>query len=155
MKANLTFFFLAIFLSAAVIGWQWPDIAKLMPVYVAAVPGVILSIVQLYRDGTDWEARRVGGGGMEMDEVYDLKLDKKTATRRTLVFFGWFIGGALGIWLLGIVIALPLLVFLYMVIDGREKWITSLIMTAITYGLVWGTFEYMLDMRWPPGVLFR
>jgi Tripartite tricarboxylate transporter TctB family len=155
MRANFTLFFLAVFLAAALIGWEWPNIAKIMPVYVAAIPGLLLVLVQLYRDATDWEGHRKGGsGGIEMDEVYDVKLDKKIEFRRTLTYFAWFIGGALGIWLLGIVIALPLLVFLYALIEGKEKWSTSLIMTACTYLLIWGLFEYMLESRWPPGLLF-
>lgn len=155
MTANLTLFFLAVFLGAAVAGWQWPDIAKIMPVYVAAVPGLVLVLVQLYRDATGWDRRREGGGGVQMDEVYDVKLDKKIELRRTLTFFAWFAGGAIGIWLLGIVVTLPLLVFLYMVIDGKEKWATSLVMTACTFALIWGLFEYMLEMKWPPGAFFR
>jgi hypothetical protein len=27
-------------------------------------------------------------------------------------------------------------------------------MTAFTYGVIWGLFEYTLEMRWPPGALF-
>ena len=155
MKANFTLFFLAVFLVAAFVGWEWPDIAKIMPVYVAALPGLALVLVQLYREATGWEARRSGGdGGIDMDETYEVKLDKKIEFRRTLSYFAWFIGGALGIWLLGIVIALPLLVFLYALIEGKEKWSTSLIMTACTYLLIWGLFEYMLETRWPPGMLF-
>ena len=89
-----------------------------------------------------------------MDEVYDVKLDKKIELQRTLTFFAWLIGGALGIWLLGIVIALPLLIFLYTLIEGKERWIPALIMTACTYLLIWGLFEHMLESRWPPGLLF-
>ena len=156
MKANFTLFFLAVFLVAAWVGWEWPDIAKIMPVYVAAVPGLLLVLVQLYREATGWEAGRAGADrGIEMDEVHDVKLEKRVEIQRTLTFFGWFIGGALGIWLLGIVIALPLLVFLYALIEGKEKWITSLVMTAATYLLIWGLFEYMLESRWPAGRLFQ
>ena len=74
--------------------------------------------------------------------------------RRTLVFFAWFIGGAMAIWLLGIVIALPLLALLYALVEGREKWPVSLLMTAATFLLIWGLFEYLLEMRWPAGALF-
>jgi hypothetical protein len=156
MKTNFTLFLLAIFVAAIVWGWEWPYIAKLMPVYVAAVPGLILILVQIFRDATNWEAHNTGkGGGIEMDEVYDVKLDKAIETRRTLLFFMWFIGGAAGIWLLGIVIALPLLVFLYGLIEGREGWITSSVMSLCAYGIVWGLFEYLLDARWPSGTLFQ
>jgi Tripartite tricarboxylate transporter TctB family len=153
MKANLTIFFLLIFVVAAVIGWDWPNIAKIMPVYVAAIPGIILVLVQLYREVTGWQ-RRGTAGGIDMDEVSDVQLDRQTELRRTVGYFAWFIGGALGIWLLGLVIALPLLVFLYTLIEGKEKWYTALIATACTYALVWGLFEYMLETRWPPGILF-
>lgn len=155
MKADLAFFFLLVFAAAAFAGWDWPNIAKIMPVYVAALPGLVLVLVQLYRDGTGWEARRSDGdGGVDMDETYKVKLEKKTEVRRTLAFFAWFIAGALGIWLLGIVITLPLLIFLYALVEGKEKWFTSLIMAACAYALVWGLFEYMLETRWPPGILF-
>jgi hypothetical protein len=154
MKANLTLFFLLVFIVGAVIGWDWPNIAKIMPVYVAAIPGIILVLVQLYRELTSWEGRRRGAGGMDMDEVSDVQLDRQTELKRTWGYFAWFIGGALGIWLLGLVIALPLLVFLYTLIEGKEKWYIALIAAACAYALVWGLFEYMLETRWPPGILF-
>ncbi|MGH7834382.1 MAG: tripartite tricarboxylate transporter TctB family protein [Candidatus Binatia bacterium] len=156
MKVNFTFFFLAIFLIAILWGWEWPYIAKLMPVYVAAVPGLILVLLQLLRDATvRGDRQATDAGGIEMDEVYSSKLDKKVETRRTLTFFAWFIGGAVGIWLLGIVIALPLLAFLYIFIEGRERWYTSLIMAGCTYLVIWGLFEYMLESRWPAGAFFQ
>ena len=154
MKANLTLFFLLVFLVGAVVGWDWPNIAKIMPVYVAAIPGIVLVSVQLYREATGWEGRHGGAGGIDMDEVSDVQLDRQTEIKRTLGYFAWFIGGALGIWLLGLVIALPLLVFLYTLIEGKEKWYNALIATACAYALVWGLFEYMLETRWPAGLLF-
>jgi hypothetical protein len=154
MKADFTLFFLVVFLVAAVVGWDWPNIAKIMPVYVAAIPGLLLVLVQLYRDATAWDQRRgKASGAIEMDEVTDVQLGKGIELKRTLGFFGWFVGGALGIWLLGLVIALPLLVFLYTLLEGKEKWYTALIAAGLTYALVWGLFEYMLETRWPPGLL--
>ncbi len=156
MTANLTLFFLTVFLAAAVVGWEWPYIAKLMPVYVAAIPGLLLGLVQLYRDVTGWEGHRGGReGGMEMDEVFMTGLDRRTEMRRTFVFFAWFIGGALAIWLLGIVIALPFLALLYALVEGKEKWTVSLLMGVGTFLFIWGLFEYLFEMKWPPGAFFR
>ena len=155
MSVNFTLFFLLFFLAAVVTGWEWPYIAKLMPVYVAAIPGLLLTLVQLYRDGTGWEGRRGGdGGGIEMDEVFMTGLDKRTERRRTLSFFGWFVGAAVAIWLAGIVIALPLLGFLYGMVEGKERWRVSLLMAAGTFAFIWGLFEYLLEMRWPKGMLW-
>src|SRR5437762_13933020 len=105
-----------------------------MPVYVAAIPGLLLVLVQLYRDATQWDRRQSeGSGGIEMDEVYDVKLDKKVELRRTVTFFAWFIDGALGLKLFGILVSLPLLIFLYALVEGRYKFTTSQIITASVY----------------------
>jgi hypothetical protein len=155
VACSFTYFLFFIFLTAAVAGWNWPYIAKLMPVYVAAIPGLILIVLQLARDAfRKTPAAEASDGSVDMDEVYNVKLEKKVEIRRTFIFFGWFIGGAVGIWLLGIVIALPLLVLLYTLIEGKERWTSALVMTACTYLLIWGLFEYMLETRWPAGLLF-
>ncbi|HEX2226083.1 MAG TPA: tripartite tricarboxylate transporter TctB family protein [Candidatus Binatia bacterium] len=155
MTTSFTLFLVAIFLGAIWWGWQWPYIAKLMPVFVAAVPGFVLGVIQLFREATGAEGRAAKKAeGVQMDDTHKTALDQKTEIRRTLIFFAWFIGGAIGIWLLGIVITLPLLVFLYMIIEGREKLVSALVMTVCTYGLIWGLFEYTLEMRWPSGLLF-
>ena len=150
-----TLFLLLVFLAATLSGWTWPYIAKLMPVYVVAIPGLVLATIQLARDTTGKRsASEPDPAGMDMDEVYNVTLEKKVELRRTLIYFAWFIGGAIGIWLLGIVIALPLLAALYTRIEGKEGWISSLIMGGVTYLLIWGLFEYMLESRWPSGLLF-
>jgi Tripartite tricarboxylate transporter TctB family len=155
MTASFTLFLVAIFTVAVWWGWEWPYIAKLMPVYIAAIPGLVLGVTQLIGEASGSEARRAEQAeGVEMDDTTKVELDEKTELRRTLVYFVWFIGGAAGIWLLGIVITLPLLAFLYMLVEGREKLIPSVIMAACTYGMIWGLFEYTLEMRWPPGLLF-
>jgi hypothetical protein len=47
MKADFTIFF-SLVLAVAFVRWDWPNIAKIMPVYIAAIPGLVL--VQLYRE---------------------------------------------------------------------------------------------------------
>jgi hypothetical protein len=145
-------FFAVLFLGAIITGWGWPFIAKLMPVYVVAIPGLILSAAQLFRELTAGEKET--SQASDMDEAYNTSLDRRTEVTRTLVFFGWVAGGAIAIWLLGVIIALPLLALLYTLVDGREKWSTSLAATAGIFALVWGLFDYALEVRWPTGILF-
>ena len=141
MGHSFTYFLFFIFLAAAVAGWSWPYIAKLMPVYVAAIPGLILIVLQLARDAFGKAPAAEASGSIDMDEVYNVKLEKKIELRRTLIFFAWFIGGAVAIWLLGIVIALPLLVLLYTLIEGKERWTTALVMTGMHLFTDLGTFR--------------
>ena len=153
MKLNFALFLLVIFAVAIYTGWDWPNIAKIMPVYVAALPGLIMISIQIYREATGWESRH-RSSGVDMDDTGSAELDDATRRTRTLSYFAWFIGGALGIWLLGIVYALPLLVLLYALVEGGEKWYTSVILGACAYAMIWGLFEYMLETRWPAGLLF-
>lgn len=153
-RSFLTVFFLGAFLLAVVVGRGWPLIAKLMPVYVVAIPGIVLALLQLYREATTWEGEASeSGAAHQADEVFDIQLDRQTEIRRTLAFFGWFVGGAAAVWLVGIVIALPLLMLSYTVLEGKEKWRVSLLMSGMVFLLVWGLFEYLLETRWPPGFL--
>jgi hypothetical protein len=153
MRANFALFLFVIFAVAIFTGWEWPNIAKIMPVYVAALPGLLMVSIQLYREFTGWERGRAAAG-VDMDDSGSAELDQATARRRTVIYFAWFIGGCIGIWLLGIVIALPLLVFLYARVEGKETWLTSLLVGASAYLLIWGLFEYLLETRWPAGLLF-
>lgn len=115
----------------------------------------MLAGVQLYREASGWEtAEGNQARGIDMDETHDVTLDSQSELWRTVSFFAWFIGGALGIWLIGIVMSLPLLVFLYALVEGKKKLLTAAIMSGCTYGLIWGLFEYTLEMRWPSGLLF-
>jgi hypothetical protein len=66
---------------------------------------------------------------------------------------GWFTDGAVSIRLLGIVISLPLLVVLYALVGGRERFSTALIVGGCAYAVISGLFEHGLEMRWPAGIL--
>ena len=144
--------FLAFFLLAIRIGFEWPFIAKLMPLYIAAVPGAALALWQLFRVTTGREP--AAAGGVEMDESFSGDLDAASERRRTAAFFAWFVGAALAVWLLGITVAVPLFVFLYCLIEGRERAVDRLLMAAIAFLLVWGLFEGVFKVLWAEGVLF-
>ncbi len=126
-----------------------------MPVYIGAIPGILLASTQLFRDITGWESR-IAAKGVEMDETaMGGELERRIEITRTVTFFGWFAGAAVIVWLLGIIYGLPLFVLLYTYIDGREKWWMSILMGAGAFVLVWGLFEGIFEVLWPPGLFFE
>ncbi|MGH7825170.1 MAG: tripartite tricarboxylate transporter permease [Candidatus Binatia bacterium] len=153
--STLSLFFLLVFAAAITLGWQWPLIAKLMPVYFVATPGAVLGLIQVLRELTGGEKKIVEDQGIEMDEVFVQEVDRRTEIVRTLGFFGWFVGGAIAIWLLGIIYGLPLLIFLYTLVEGREKMPVAIVLAAGAFAFAWGLFDYLLGTRWPSGLLFR
>jgi len=155
-RSLLTSFFLAAFSGAIIVGWKWPFIASMMPVYTVAFPGLLFASTQLFRELVGRQRPpSAARAGYEADEVFDVKLDRRTEILRTLAFFSFFAGGATAIWLLGMVRGLPLLMLLYTLIEGREKWRVATPSAAAVFLFVWGLFEYVLEIRWPPGLLFR
>ncbi len=154
-NAGLTLAFLLVFIYVIFTSWDWPLIAKLMPVYIGAIPGILLASTQLFRDVTGWESR-IAAKGVEMDETaMGGELERGVEITRTVSFFAWFAGAAVIVWLLGIIYGLPLFVLLYTYIDGREKWWISILMGAGAFALVWGLFEGIFDVLWPPGLFFE
>ncbi|MDP2643448.1 MAG: tripartite tricarboxylate transporter permease [Desulfobacterales bacterium] len=152
-----TLFSLCLFLTAIAVGLQWPLIAKLLPIYLAAIPGVLMALTQIFSEmkGRPGAAEAARSKKEDQDAILENGLDFATEVKRTLVFCGWFFGGAVAVWLLGIVIALPLLLFSYSLIEGREKWWVSMVTAAGGVVFVWGVFEFVMDVQWPGGALFQ
>ena len=155
-RSMLTVFFLAVFVGAIYYGWDWPLIAKLMPVYWVAIPGAVLATLQLGREVVGWQTPAGEfNPASQVDEVFSTKLDRRAEIWRTVTYFAWFSGGAVSVWLLGMSWGLPLWVFLLTRLGCGERWHVSLLMAVGAFGFMSGIFEYYMDVRWPPGLLFQ
>jgi len=66
----------------------------------------------------------------------------------------WMIGCVAAMLSIGFLPAVPLFVFLYMVINGRRPMIESLATAAIVFGFVYIVFEVLLDYQLYRGALF-
>jgi hypothetical protein len=77
----------------------------------------------------------------------------KDSVRRTAVAFGWMLAFFAAIVLLGFPIAVPLFVFLYLRIQGREGWPMTIVMTLAVWGVFYGLFDYLLHLPFPTGWL--
>ncbi len=82
-------------------------------------------------------------------------IDPAIAAHRTLVAFGWIIGFFFLILLLGFSVALPLMVFLFLKVQAKEKWGVSLLLTGSALVFFLGLFVWLLNIPFPAGWIFE
>ncbi len=136
--------FLLISIGVMISALRWPPKAFLFPIIMGSLV-FSMTAAELF-----FTLFKKGG---EAPEAIDLKLsstglDKVLRRRRILSIFLWMIGLLFLILLLGFPITIALFTFLYLKFAGKERWVFSLIMTAI----IWGSF-YILFI-WFSGVQF-
>jgi hypothetical protein len=73
--------------------------------------------------------------------------------RAVLVGGAWMLAFFLAIILLGFPIAVPLFMLLYLRLQGGERWIISLVITAAVFGVFYGLFDALLHLPFPAGLL--
>lgn len=120
----------------------WPWKAALFPLAIG-VPLFCLAATEFL-----WSL--FGDAGTEAVEG-DPELEG--ATRRILVATGWMVGFLAAIVLLGFPIAVPLFLLLYLRLQGGERWITSVVITAIVWAVFYGLFDALLHLPFPAGWL--
>jgi hypothetical protein len=127
---------------------DWPLKSKLFPL-VIAIPLFCLATAEVL-----W----VLLGKRDATSASDFKLSQdqapEIARRRTLLAAGWTVGFFILILLLGFPIAVAVMVFTYLKVQGKEGWIFSAIFTAGVWLFFYGLFELLLHMHFPDGWLF-
>lgn len=78
-------------------------------------------------------------------------MDKALEIRRTLVIFAWIVGFFVLVIFFGFTIAVPLFVFLYLKLQGREGWGTSLIFSVSAWVFFYGLFIWLLNTPFQEG----
>jgi small-conductance mechanosensitive channel len=124
----------------------WPLKAKLFPL-VIGVPLFLLATAEVL-----WVVF-----GKKRAEAPDAKLSggvpPEVAQRRTLLAAGWAVGFFLLIMLVGFLVAVPLLVFLYLRLQSKESWLFTVAFTAAIWALFYGLFDLLLHLPFPAGWL--
>ena len=124
----------------------WPWKAALFPL-VIGIPLFCLAAAEAL-----WTL--FGSATAEASEARDFQLSiGKDTVRRTLVAAAWILAFFAAIVLLGFPIAIPLFVFLYLKLQGREGWGVSIVMTAAVWGVFYGLFDALLHLPFPAGWL--
>jgi hypothetical protein len=124
---------------------SWPWKAALFPL-VISIPLACLAAAEIL-----W----VFLGSAAKNDAADFKLSdhlpRDVALRRTALAIAWILGLFAAILLAGFPIAVPLFVFLYLRIQGKEGWIFSAIFTLVVWGGFYLLFDQLLHLPFPAG----
>ena len=153
-RTLFTIFLLALFAFGVMYVRDLPFKARVYP-WAVGFPVIALLLVQLVKD------LRPGAPDNQSDEdtgAADIEFTAEEATpaarRKTMEMFAWIYGFVLVLWLMGYFLSLPLMVFAFLR-RHRESWSISLILPTVAWALLWGVFNQVLHLPFPPGRLFE
>jgi hypothetical protein len=137
---------------------DWPFDARLVP-YAASIAALVFAALNLATEiFTPAEAagapagHRRAIGGVHIPHAADLP-EGALVRVRALRYFGWLVGlGASGM-LIGFVPAIAVFVALFMRAEFRERWRVALLAATAVTLFLWGIFDRVLAVPWPPSLL--
>ncbi len=126
--------------------------AGLFP-WVIGTPTLILAMGQLIRDLSGKKKEKRSGLAESVETQIDVP--PELARQRTISILCWTIGFFVAIWLIGFSYAVPLTIFLYLKLAGKEKWLVTIGVTFFSWLFYWSLFERLLNVPFPEGLLIE
>ena len=131
--------------------FRWPEGATLMPriAVLVGTPFWLMRVATLLRGRGEKRAEE----GDIMDTGFILGDDPGTEGRRFARIFGFTALLYAGIWVFGVHVALPCMVFLYLMYYGRAGWLGSAGVSLAFLLLIVGFYDWGLHIVWPESLL--
>lgn len=133
---------------AVAAAWSWPWKASLFPI-VIGIPVFCLAAAEVL-----WVLLGSTERGAAKDFQFSQDVPEGEALKRSAAGAGWILGFFAAIVLLGFPIAVPLFVFLYLKLQGKEGWTLSIVFAAAVWGFFYGLFDQLLHLPFPSGWLW-
>jgi hypothetical protein len=126
---------------------DWPFRTALFPRMIG-VPLLLLALVEMGWSAFGAEKQREGHA---VDFELTTEIDPEVARRRTLTIVAWIFGFFILILVVGFPVGVPLFVFLYLKLAGKESWGLALVLTVLSWLLMKGLFDRLLHIPFPDG----
>jgi hypothetical protein len=126
---------------------DWPFRTALFPRLIGT-PLLALALIEMGLSAFGTEKQREGHA---VDFELTTDIDPKVARQRTLAIVGWIFGFFILILLVGFPVGVPVFVFSYLKIAGKEKWGLALVLTVFAWLLIEGLFDRLLHIPFPDG----
>ena len=130
--------------------WSWPFRTALFP-RVIALPILILALIELALSFWSTEGEHEGHA---VDFQFTDTVQPALARKRTIAISLWMLAFFLLILLVGFPLAVPIFVFVYLKIAGREPWALTIVLTAVSWLFMEGLFDRFLHLPFPEGWIF-
>lgn len=148
MRVAVMLCFLLIGIGVILSALQWPSKAALLPIILGSFVSV-MALIELYFI----LIRKAGEPPRGIDIDHSTGLDKVEERRRILSIFIWMFGFLFLFLLLGFNIATGVYLFLYLKFSGKERWLSSLGLTAIIWVSFYFFFIWLSAIQFPKGLL--
>lgn len=138
----------AVGIGAVGMALQWPYKAALYPLAIG-IPVIIMGIAQLILSllGKGKTAEKLTSMTIDASEDVDTTL----VSRKDFLTFLWILVFFLLVFLFGFTIAGPLIVLLYLKIQSKEGWVTTLLSTASILVFFYSLFIWIMQVQFPDG----
>ncbi|HWO43111.1 MAG TPA: tripartite tricarboxylate transporter TctB family protein [Candidatus Eisenbacteria bacterium] len=130
--------------------WSWPFRTALFP-RVIALPLLFLALIELALSVWSAEGAREGRA---VDFQFTDTVEPVLARKRTIAISLWTLGFLALIVLVGFPLAVPIFVFVYLRIAGREPWALTIVLTVVAWLIMEGLFDRFLHLPFPEGWIF-
>jgi len=153
MKALVSLRFILGFAAACIAGYalyaslHWPFKTALFP-RVIGFPLLLLALIEMALSIWGVEKEREGHA---VDFELTTAVEPALAQKRTLLICTWIIGFLVLIIAFGFPLAVPIFVFAYLKIAGREPWTLSIVLTLVSWMFMEGVFDRFLHIPFPEG----
>ncbi|OGQ72670.1 MAG: hypothetical protein A3G94_02090 [Deltaproteobacteria bacterium RIFCSPLOWO2_12_FULL_60_16] len=115
--------------------------------------GISLFVLATIQLGVDLLGKKLGTGAAGSAQTRS-EVPKRVARLRTARICAWNFGYCLAVWLFGFSLAIPLITFLYLKAEAREKWWMSIVLTFAAWAFFYALFDRFLHVPFPTGKLF-
>ena len=137
----------AFFLYMFIDSFSYPEGADLMP-RLAVLVGTPFWLIRVWTLLRGTPEKRIEEGDI-MDTGFILGDDPKTEGQRFVRIFGFTAVMYVAIWLIGVHVALPGMLFLYLMYYGRAGWLASAGIALAFLALIVGFYDFALHIVWP------
>lgn len=131
---------------------DWRMQARLYPLAIG-IPMLICAIIQVILDLKGVKAKQSSDGAPMDFQFQQTDVSPEDVRKRTITMFSWMLGFFAAIWLVGYVIAIPLMVFGYLKFQSNEAWGLSIMLTVIAFVFFYALFVRLLNLPFPDGAV--